>query len=153
MAEHPIQGLMTTAMESIREMVDVNTIIGEPVETGGHVIIPISKVGFGFAAGGSEFTGIRDESGSDRGGDDRRYGGREDQDNGEGHGKFPFGGGSGGGVSITPVGFIVMGDCGVKLISMDTQTHLFDRLIDMAPNVLEQLKGLSRKRRERDDFY
>ena len=56
MSEHPIQGLMATAMQSIKEMVDVNTIVGDPVETSdGTVIIPISKVGFGFAAGGSEF--------------------------------------------------------------------------------------------------
>jgi sporulation protein YtfJ len=56
MEEHPIQGLMQTAMENLKEMVDVNTIIGEPVETAtGQLIIPVSKVGFGFAAGGSEF--------------------------------------------------------------------------------------------------
>lgn len=58
MNEHPIEGLMLTAMNSIREMVDVNTIIGEPIETSNNIIIiPISKVGFGFAAGGSEFKG------------------------------------------------------------------------------------------------
>ena len=55
MSEHPIEGLMTTAMNSIQDMVDVNTIIGEPIETtNGIVIIPISKVSFGFAAGGGE---------------------------------------------------------------------------------------------------
>ena len=58
MSEHPIEGLMTTAMNSIQDMVDVNTIIGEPIETSNNiVIIPISKVSFGFAAGGSEFKG------------------------------------------------------------------------------------------------
>lgn len=57
MGEHPIEGLMTTAMNSIKDMVDVNTIIGEPIKTQNNiVIIPISKVTFGFAAGGSEFT-------------------------------------------------------------------------------------------------
>ncbi len=56
MSDHPIQGLMKTAMENLKEMVDVNTIIGDPVETpDGSVIMPVSKVGFGFAAGGSEF--------------------------------------------------------------------------------------------------
>ena len=54
MNEHPIEGLMITAMDSIKDMVDVNTIIGEPIETSNNIIIiPISKVGFGFAAGGS----------------------------------------------------------------------------------------------------
>ena len=58
MSEHPIEGLMTTAMNSIQDMIDVNTIIGEPIETVNNItIIPISKVSFGFAAGGSEFKG------------------------------------------------------------------------------------------------
>ena len=56
MGEHPIQGLMKTAMESIKEMIDVNTIVGEAVETNdGTVIIPISRVTFGFAAGGGDY--------------------------------------------------------------------------------------------------
>ena len=56
MSEHPIENLMLTAMSSIQDMVDVNTIIGEPIEApSGITIIPISKVCFGFAAGGSEF--------------------------------------------------------------------------------------------------
>lgn len=80
MSEHPIQGLMTTAMEKLKEMIDVNTIIGDPVETpDGSVILTVSKVGFGFAAGGSEFMLNRDSSGS-----------------GQGQSKEqPFGGGSG----------------------------------------------------------
>ena len=58
MSEHPIEGLMLTAMNSIKDMVDVNTIIGEPIQASNNtVIIPISKVSFGFAAGGSEFKG------------------------------------------------------------------------------------------------
>jgi sporulation protein YtfJ len=70
MAEHPIQGLMKTAMENLKEMVDVNTIVGDPVETpDGSVILPVSKVGFGFAAGGSEFDGE-----TQRGGDGGGYG-------------------------------------------------------------------------------
>ncbi len=70
MNEHPIEGLMVTAMNSIQDMIDVNTIIGEPIETSNNiVIIPISKVSFGFAAGGSEFNGENN--------------------------KLPFGGGSG----------------------------------------------------------
>ena len=58
MGEHPIENLMITAMNSIQNMVDVNTIVGEPIQSmNGITIIPISKVSFGFAAGGSEFTG------------------------------------------------------------------------------------------------
>ena len=58
MIEHPIEGLMKTTMESLKEMVNVNTILGDPVETpDGSVIVPVSRVTFGFAAGGSEFAG------------------------------------------------------------------------------------------------
>lgn len=62
MQGHPIEGLMKTAMESIKDMVDVNTILGDPVETpDGSVIIPVSRVSFGFAAGGSEFSSQQKE--------------------------------------------------------------------------------------------
>ena len=57
MTEHPIEGLMKTTMNSLKEMVDVNTIIGDPVQSpDGLVIIPVSKISFGFASGGSEFS-------------------------------------------------------------------------------------------------
>ena len=84
MREHPIEGLMSAAMNSIQDMVDVNTIVGEPIETAGDVmIIPISKVCFGFAAGGSEFnTETLDEYKKKDEEEEMQY-------------KLPFGGGSG----------------------------------------------------------
>lgn len=125
--DHPIQGLMQTAMANIREMVDVNTIIGDPVETpDGTVILPVSRVGFGFAAGGSEFEG----GGVSKGAADA-----------EGS-EHPFGGGSGGGVSITPIGFLIVHGNNVRLLSTDNQNQLFDRLIDMAPNVMERISQM-----------
>lgn len=132
MAEHPIQGLMKTAMENIKEMVDVNTIVGDPVETpDGSVILPVSRVGFGFAAGGSEFNA--NESGSGGGFD------------GEGQ-SLPFGGGSGGGVSITPIAFLLVSPgSGVKLLNVDRSTHLYDRLIDLAPGLLEKIQEMTSK--------
>jgi sporulation protein YtfJ len=147
-AEHPIQGLMQTAMENIKEMVDVNTIIGEPVETSdGQVIIPVSKVGFGFAAGGSEFSGQGQPDPSERmvTGPDKN-GAKPAKESKS----FPFGGGSGGGVSITPVAFIVVGETGIRLLNMEGQTHLYDRLIDFAPQLLEKLQG--RKKKNKDDL-
>ena len=72
MADHPIQGLMTTAMENLKEMIDVNTIIGDPVETpDGSVILTVSKVGFGFAAGGSEF-GVEGQSSNGQGSEQKK---------------------------------------------------------------------------------
>lgn len=138
--EHPIQGLMKTALDNIKEMVDVNTIIGEPVETAdGNTIIPVSKVGFGFAAGGSEFQVGHKFSVSDE---------RKRDSSGAGAGKsFPFGGGSGGGVSITPVGFIVIEKTGVRLLSMESSTRLYDRLIDFAPQLVEKIQEMGKRKR------
>lgn len=136
MAEHPIQGLMQTAMENIKDMVDVNTIIGDPVETSdGQVIIPVSKVGFGFAAGGSEFMGMTEPNKEGAGGAQEK-----------GNQSYPFGGGSGGGVSITPVAFIVVGDKGIRVLNMESSGNLYDRLIDAVPNLIDKLKGLGKKK-------
>ncbi|WP_239614079.1 GerW family sporulation protein [Cohnella mopanensis] len=140
MSQHPINGLMQTAMENIKDMVDVNTIVGEPVQTpDGSVIMPISKVGFGFAAGGSEFNGLEDSSG----------GSSQKSSNGqEGHNasvSLPFGGGSGGGVSITPIAFLVVGTQGVKVVPLDNQTHILERLIDAAPQWVDKIKNAFQK--------
>ncbi|GJM80037.1 GerW family sporulation protein [Paenibacillus sp.] len=130
MADHPIQGLMQTAMENIKEMVDVNTIVGEPVETpDGSVILPISRVGFGFAAGGSDFN-IED-------GHDKSASGTSE------HGKArPFGGGSGGGVSINPIAFLVVGKPGVHIVPLDNQTHLVEKIIDSVPGVIDRIQSM-----------
>ncbi|ALS27719.1 GerW family sporulation protein [Paenibacillus cisolokensis] len=148
MAEHPIQGLMQTAMENIKEMVDVNTIVGDPVQTpDGSVIMPISKVGFGFVAGGSD---IRF--------DDRNDGtASAGVSNGTGHHNasvaLPFGGGSGGGVSITPIAFLVVGanGTGVRVVPLDNQTHLMERVIDAAPQVFEKIQRMIRNRETETD--
>ncbi|MGO4270781.1 GerW family sporulation protein [Paenibacillus sp. TAF58] len=135
MSEHPIQGLMKVAMENIKEMVDVNTIVGDPVETpDGSVIMPISKVGFGFAAGGSEF--VTDSEIEIQGGSI----GKSDALNAKV--ALPFGGGSGGGVSITPIAFLVVGKNGVKVVPLDNQTHILERLIDSAPQVVDKIQSM-----------
>ncbi len=130
MVEHPIQGLMKTAMENIKDMVDVNTIVGEPVETpDGSVILPISRVGFGFAAGGSDFN---IDDGHEKSGT-----------NSEGGGKSrPFGGGSGGGVSINPIAFLVVGKQGVHIVPLDNQTHLMEKIIDAVPMVIDKIQTM-----------
>lgn len=125
MSDHPIQGLMTTAMESLKQMIDVNTIIGDPVETpDGSVILTVSKVGFGFAAGGTEF---KSEGGQDSGS------------------KHPFGGGSGGGVSITPIAFLIVNSQGVKMLHLDESTHLLERILETAPQAVEKVQQMLSK--------
>lgn len=116
--EHPIQGLMKTAMESIKGMVDVNTVVGDPVQAqDGSVIVPISRVAFGFAAGGGEYA-------------------VQGQPNAVG---FPFGGGSGAGVSVQPMGFLVVGQDQIRMLPVDGGQPI-DRLIDLAPQLIEKIR-------------
>ncbi|WP_163971653.1 GerW family sporulation protein [Oceanobacillus halotolerans] len=120
MEEHPIQGLMTTAMENLKEMIDVNTIIGDPVESpDGSVIIPVSKLGFGFAAGGSEFSA---SNSSDE--------------------TLPFGGGSGGGVSVTPIAFLIVSEQGVKMVHLNENTHIYEKMLEVAPKAVEKIQEI-----------
>lgn len=133
MNDHPIEGLMITAMNSIKDMIDVNTIIGEPIHASNNInIIPISKVTFGFAAGGSEFSGetINEYSKKDK----------EEQINY----KLPFGGGAGAGVTINPVAFIVINDNDVKLISVNHSSAL-DKLLDYVPDLIEKASNVMNK--------
>ncbi len=129
MSEHPIEGLMVTAMNSIQDMIDVNTIIGEPIETSNNVIIiPISKVGFGFAAGGSEFKGETiDEYMKKEKEEQVQY-------------RLPFGGGAGAGVSISPIAFLVVQPNNVKLLPI-THSSAVDRLLDYVPDLMEKMNS------------
>lgn len=121
--KHPIEGLMQTAMESLKTMVDVNTILGDPVETpDGAVIVPVSRVSFGFAAGGSEFQGASAKNASEE----------------KSH---PFGGGSGAGIALNPVAFLVVGRESVRLLPVN-QTAIYDRLIDAVPQFIDQIQGM-----------
>lgn len=128
MAEHPIQGLMITAMENLKEMIDVNKIVGDAVESpDGQVIIPVSRVTFGFVAGGSEFDTMEEQQQKETA-----------QNQGD---SFPFGGGSGGGVSVQPIAFLVVGPGEVRLLPVD-RNAVFNRLIDLAPQILQQIEDL-----------
>ncbi len=126
--EHPIEGLMRTAMDSIKGMVDVNTVVGEPVKTHeGGTIIPISRVTFGFAAGGGEYWDRRTPA--------------------DGH---PFGGGSGAGVTVHPVGFLVVQGETVRLLSVD-RGDTVDNLIASVPQFVDQVQGfLSQRKRDQE---
>lgn len=144
MYEHPIEGLMITAMNSIRDMVDVNTIIGEAIEGPGNImIIPISKVSFGFAAGGSEFNGeTLDEYTKKDKEEQVQY-------------RLPFGGGSGAGVSINPVAFLVINGENVKFIPVNHSSAI-DKLLDYVPDLIEKAnnildKNMEYKKEEIDD--
>lgn len=128
--EHPIGSLMNTTMEKIKEMIDVNTIIGEPITSpDGTLIIPVSKVSYGFAAGGSDLPTKKEN-------------------------KDCFGGGSGAGVTIQPVAFLTVYQGDVRLVSVDREEGTADKLVSMIPDVLKKVKGVFKKDKSEsaDDF-
>lgn len=128
--EHPIGSLMDTTMEKIKEMIDVNTIIGEPITSpDGTLIIPVSKVSYGFAAGGSDLPTKKEN-------------------------KDCFGGGSGAGVTIQPVAFLTVYQGDVRLVSVDQEEGTADKLVNMIPDVLKKVKGVFKKDKNEsaDDF-
>lgn len=129
MSENPIQALMKTAMESIKEMVDVNTIVGDAVQADdGTLVIPISRVTFGFAAGGGEFSGsCGTSSNSDEG-----------EQQSQQNSKYPFAGGSGAGVTIQPVAFMVVAKENIRLMSVCPNNSV-DKLIDLVPDMVNKV--------------
>ena len=125
--EHPIGNMMQTTMENIKDMVDVNTVIGDPVNTAeGVTVIPVSKVSFGFVAGGGEY-------GADEKNKVHPPQGFE--------GKMPFAGGSGAGVSVQPVGFLVVGNGTVKMLPAQPVT-MADRMVELLPQVVEDVRSI-----------
>lgn len=119
MADHPIEGLMGTTLEKIKQMVDVNSIIGDPITSpDGTVIVPISKISYGFASGGSDFAAKSMPE------------------------KQFFGGGTGAGVSINPVAFLTISNGDVKLLRVDPGSTSVDRVIEQAPEMIDKVAGI-----------
>ena len=119
--DHPINSLMDTTMKKIKEMIDVNTIIGDTITTpDGTTIIPVSKVSYGFASGGSDLPTKKDN-------------------------KDCFGGGSGAGVTINPVAFLYVSKGNVKLIPIEKYDGAVDRIVGMVPEVIDKVSDLIKK--------
>ena len=130
MSEHQIEGLMKVAMSSIKEISDVNTIVGDPLQIDANTsIIPISKVTLGFAAGGSEFSKETIEEYN-----------KKDKDETVQY-KLPFGGGSGAGVNIVPIAFIVIQNNVVKVLPVNHSSAI-DKLLDYMPDLVEKTNTL-----------
>jgi len=131
--EHEIEALMMTAMDSIRDMIDVNTIIGESIKMGEDIsIIPISRVCFGFAAGGSEFKGESMEDYK-----------RKDEEENITY-RNPFGGGSGAGVSIKPIAFLTVQGKTVRLLPVEKNCTI-DKILDYVPELFEKTEKIVQK--------
>jgi sporulation protein YtfJ len=122
MAEHPIQGLMNVTMDKIRQMADSNTIIGKPIKTDdGTTILPVSRISFGFASAGTDFDGKNAAN------------------------KDLFGGGSGAGVNIRPVAFLVVKDGCVRTIQLSDGSNTIDRALTMLPELVDKVSALLKK--------
>lgn len=133
MDNHPIETLMKATMENLRNMIDVNTIVGTPMEsTDGSTIIPISKVSFGFASGGSEFCAKNEKKDTNS--------------------NYPFGGGAGAGVSLKPAAFLVIKENSVRLMPLDYQ-NTYDKIIDTAPQIFELIKDSIEKHKDDKDEH
>ena len=129
--EHPIGKLMQTTLENIKDMVDVNTVIGDPIAApAGVTVIPFSKVSFGFATGGGDYDGKKEDSLA-----------REN---------LPFAGGSGAGVSVQPVGFLVITLDGVRLLPAQNKTAL-ERAMGCAPQLMEDIRSILESHKEKGD--
>lgn len=133
---------MKTTMESLKDMVDVNKIVGDPVETpDGSVVIPISKVSFGYAAGGGEYTVSKPKK--------QDQGEQNGQNENKSSSEKPFGGGSGAGVTVRPVAFLVVGQGQIKLLPVDTNVTL-DKVIDMIPRLIEDIEDFLKSKKNND---
>ena len=126
-------------MNNIQDMIDVDTIIGEPMEIGKNItIIPISKVSFGFVAGGSEFKGeaIEEYNKKDKN-EEITY-------------KNPFGGGSGAGVNITPVSFLVINDGNIKLMPVEYCSTI-DKIVDYIPDIVNKVSEIIDSNKDKNE--
>ena len=124
---HPIENILKSTMSELKEMIDVNTIVGTPfVSPNGDTIIPISKVSFGFVSGGAQYGGPQKT--------------REEE-----HAEFPFGGGSASGVTIAPVAFMVADDTTLKVLTVCHRNAL-DKLMENAPQIVREMKDIFRER-------
>lgn len=118
--QHPIQELMASALQKMRDLVDSNTIIGSPINTqDGTTILPVSKISFGFISGGTDFANEKQ--------------------------KDLFGGAASSGASISPVGFLVIKDGNVKLIQLAEGGATVDRVLNMVPEVIDKVEGFISK--------
>lgn len=126
MSEHPIEGLMDVTLEKIKSMVDSNTIIGNPINMpDGTLILPVSKVSFGFASGGSDFPSKTS--------------------------KQLFGGGGGAGVSISPIAFLVVRGNSVRMLQLADTSNSVDRAIGIMPEMVDKVADLFGKNKKDDD--
>ncbi len=123
---HPINDLMAETIQKIRETVDANTVVGEPVRAGDLTLIPVSRISFGFGTGASEFGGKGSKAA----------------------GETPFGGGGGAGVKVNPVCFLAVSGTNVKILPVEqAPASGIDRVVDMIPDAVSKISDFLEKRK------
>ncbi len=116
MSEKTASGILSTTIEKVRQLVDVSTIVGEPMKLSEDItVIPVSKVTYGFASGGSDFPSKNN--------------------------KELFGGAGGAGITINPVAFLVLKDGEVTLKHITSNDNAAERLVNMVPDVIDKISG------------
>ncbi len=122
----PIENLMQISMEQIRKMVDVNTIVGEPIFSAGEtMILPVSKVCLGFLVGGGEYGNMSAA--------------KKCADEAQGDGKYPFAGATAVGMCITPLAFLTVEEGNVRVLPANQKTPT-ERLIDIIPQAVKSIE-------------
>ncbi|MBQ9228253.1 MAG: sporulation protein YtfJ [Eubacterium sp.] len=124
MKETPVNKLMESTLQRMKDMVDTSTIIGEPMVTGNTTLIPVSKVSYGFTSGGTDLPSKQNQE--------------------------LFGGAGGGGISITPVAFIVIENGKCRMMQINNYTSSADRAIAMIPELVDKLTELINTKKDDD---
>ncbi len=128
--QQPVENLMRTTMESIKNMIDVNTVVGDPVEAkDGTIAIPISRVCYAFVAGGGDLSNKCET----------------EQKRTETDSCYPFAGGTGAGVTIQPIAFLTSANGQLRMLPVTYNTTV-DRIIDMVPNFIENMEKMVKNR-------
>ncbi len=122
MSENNIKSVMDTTMDKLRTMVDADTIIGTPIVVGNITLLPVSRVSFGLATGGSDFPSKNNQQ--------------------------LFGGGGGAGVTVNPVAFICINGDNVHMMPIYSEMNTIDKAINMAPELIDKIKSLFDKKTE-----
>ena len=123
MAENTISEIMGVTMDKIKSMANTSTIIGDPISFGDVSVVPVSKVSYGFASGGSDFGSKRQEQKDAK----------------------KFGGGGGAGMTITPIAFLAVQDGTVKVLHIDNNPNSTDKIVSAVPELIERIVALFRK--------
>lgn len=124
-----LPNMLESTIAKIREMVDVNSVIGEPITAGGVTIIPISKVSVGFGGGGSDYVSRN----------------LNKQEN-------PFGGGAGGGIKVTPVAFLIIKEGSVRMLPVAAPANTTaDRIVEQVPDLLDKVSAFIESKTKKDE--